>query len=149
MFLIDFGRELKSLGPWTWKDCSLNVITRCVAFLPILGNSQLLPILDSELFFLFYSTIRNKVFQSFPGVDDLITFHSTLLRVHLLNFKSYPPILGLRTAKAKGFSKLSSIFCIAWFCVPINYIKYTFLFILLLFSSEHLNCALCRLIIFK
>ena len=50
-FLIDLGKELKSLVPWTWKDCSLIDITRCDAFLAILGNSQLLPNLESWLDF--------------------------------------------------------------------------------------------------
>ena len=51
LFLMDAGIQLNNCGPWTWKDCSLKVLTLCLVFEFIFGIEHFLPALsDSELF---------------------------------------------------------------------------------------------------
>ena len=46
---MDAGIQLNNCGPWTWKDCSLKVLTLCLVFEFIFWIEHFLPALsDSE-----------------------------------------------------------------------------------------------------
>jgi hypothetical protein len=79
VFLISlrcFGSLLKSLGPMTWKLCSLRF---CTDLLPLTaGINHSLPLLSLDML---NATVGNHAFQNLPGVDDTGSLRSSLLGV--------------------------------------------------------------------